>query len=85
MTDISKTASPESKSPGLAGKTKIEVLRQLLSRRHGATPSQIQTQLGWQPHTIRAAISRLRRSGLSVELDRSGRVVRYCAVRRRNQ
>ena len=56
---------------------KTEILRKLLSRRTGATVVQIQKQLGWQSHTIRAAISRLRSSGVPVELDRSGRVARY--------
>ncbi len=58
-------------------KSKTETLRKLLARRTGATVVQIQKQLGWQPHTIRAAISRLRSSGVTVELDRSGRVARY--------
>lgn len=60
-----------------AGKTKSADLQKLLSRRTGATVAQIQKQLGWQPHTVRAAISRLRSTGVSVELDRSGRVARY--------
>ena len=58
-------------------KPKTEMLHKLLARRTGATVVQIQKQLGWQPHTIRAAISRMRSSGVSVELDRSGRVARY--------
>ena len=58
-------------------KPKTEMLRKLLARRTGATVVQIQKQLGWQPHTIRAALSRLRSSGVTVELDRSGRVARY--------
>ena len=62
---------------GPVPKPKTEMLRKLLARRTGATVVQIQKQLGWQPHTIRAAISRLRSSGVTVELDRSGRVARY--------
>jgi DNA-binding transcriptional regulator PaaX len=53
------------------------MLRKLLLRKQGATVAQIQKQLGWQPHTVRAAISRLRSSGFSIELDRSGKVTRY--------
>lgn len=56
---------------------KTEILRKLLTRRTGATAAQLQKRLGWQSHTIRAAISRLRSSGVPVELDRSGRVARY--------
>jgi predicted ArsR family transcriptional regulator len=64
----------------LGGKSKTEILHSLLSRRHGATVAQVQQRLGWQPHTVRAAISRLRASGLTIELDRSGKVPRYRSV-----
>ena len=64
----------------LGDKPKTEILLSLLSRRHGATVAQVQQRLGWQPHTVRAAISRLRTSGLTIELDRSGKVPRYRSV-----
>lgn len=70
------SAKPPKHSDG----SKADVLRQLLLRRNGATLSQLQTRLGWQPHTVRAAISRLRGAGVSVELDRSGKVARYRVV-----
>ncbi len=79
-TETFKPASQATKPAGSAGKTKIEVLRQLLSRQNGAIPLQIQTDLAWQTHTVRAAISRLRRSGFLVELDQSGRVASYRVV-----
>ncbi len=60
--------------------TKTEMLRKLLSRRNGATVSQIQNRLDWQAHTVRAAISRLRSSGLLIELDRSSKSARYRLV-----
>lgn len=62
------------------GKTKTDALHKLLSRRNGATVAQIQKCLIWQPHTVRAAISRLRTSGVTIELDRSGKVARYRAM-----
>lgn len=70
--DAPKAAPPKRLPP-----SKTETLRKLLSRRTGATAVQIQKQLGGQAHTVRAAISRLRSSGVPVELDRSGRVTRY--------
>lgn len=79
-TETSKPSFQATKPAGSDGKTKIEVLRRLLLWRNGATPVQIQTDLAWQLHTVRAAISRLRQSGLSIELDRSGSVSRYRAV-----
>jgi len=78
--DAPKPAPPKRLPP-----SKTETLRKLLSRRTGATAAQIQKQLGWQPHTIRAAISRLRYSGLAIDLDRSGKVVRYHVVSGQDQ
>ncbi|KUJ76864.1 hypothetical protein AVO45_10235 [Ruegeria marisrubri] len=77
ITEALSTAPATSRSVKPAGKSKTEMLHKLLACRTGATVVQIQKQLGWQPHTIRAAISRLRSSGVPVELDRSGRVARY--------
>ena len=77
-TGIEGPAKPATTKNGV--RTKSEGLRKLLSRRTGATVAQIQKQLGWRPHTVRAAISRLRSTGVPVELDRSGRVARYRLV-----
>lgn len=41
-------------------------LASLLKRKSGASIGAIQTKLNWQPHTIRAEISRLRKQGLAV-------------------
>ncbi len=41
-------------------------LAKMVSRNSGATIEALQKHLGWQPHTIRAEISRLRKSGLVV-------------------
>lgn len=68
-------AKPRPSKP--AGGTKSGELCKLLSRRSGATVAQLQRQLDWQPHTIRAAISRLRSAGVPIELDRSRKVARY--------
>ena len=42
-------------------------LTKLLSRSRGASVLELEKALGWQPHSIRAAISGLRKSGLTVE------------------
>lgn len=52
-------------------------LEAMLSRPRGATQNQLEKALGWQPHTVRAAISRLRKSGADVILDRNGRTPAY--------
>ncbi|NND43569.1 MAG: DUF3489 domain-containing protein [Silicimonas sp.] len=51
--------------------TKAARLKTLLRRPKGATQKQLEKSLGWQPHTVRAAISRLRKGGTEVLLDRS--------------
>lgn len=63
-----KTAASKSKKARLVG---------FLERPRGATIGQLQKALGWQPHTIRAAISRLRKDGAEITLDRSGKTPTY--------
>lgn len=60
-----------------AGKSKKARLEALLGRPRGATLGQLQKALDWQPHTIRAAISRLRKDGTEITLDRSGKTPAY--------
>jgi hypothetical protein len=48
--------------------TKIELVAKLVGRKSGATVEQIQTLTGWQPHSIRAAISGLRKRGSKITL-----------------
>jgi hypothetical protein len=64
MTD--KATTPELKTPDHATVTTANrpaQLRKLLVRRCGATIPQIQQSFEWQPHTVRAAISKLRKTG----------------------
>ena len=49
----------------------------MLRRPKGATQEQLEKGLGWQPHTARAAISRLRKSGAHVLLNRSVKTRAY--------
>ena len=46
--------------------TKRAKLITLITRKSGASIDTLKKQLNWQPHTIRAEISRLRQSGLIV-------------------
>ena len=46
--------------------TKKAQLIQMLNRSSGVKIGTIETKLGWQPHTIRAEISRLRKHGYLV-------------------
>ena len=59
------------------GGSKKARLERLLGRPRGATIAHLQKTLGWQPHTVRAAISCLRKSGTEITLDRSGKTSAY--------
>ena len=62
-----------------AKKTKRDQLIALLGRKRSLTLEALSEALGWQTHTTRAAISRLRSSGLNVETIKNakGRPTRY--------
>lgn len=53
--------------------TKIDTLVKLISRKSGATIEQIEKATSWQPHTVRAAISRLRKRGMTVLLSQAAK------------
>lgn len=53
--------------PQAKSTTKKAELARLLGRKNGASLVQLQRATGWQPHSIRAAISGLRKDGLMVE------------------
>lgn len=48
-------------------KTKKDQLIALLRRKGGREMAQLVTALGWLPHTVRAALTGLRKSGFAVE------------------
>ena len=47
--------------------TKIDTVRKLLSRPTGASIAQLQKTTGWQPHSVRAALTRLRQKGHAID------------------
>lgn len=49
--------------------TKKAKLEALLARTKGATLAQLQKELAWQPHTVRAAICGLRKAGRTINLE----------------
>ena len=58
-----KAGKPER---GAKKPTRQAQLHKLLSRKTGATIAQIQKAFGWQPHTVRAAISAQRKAGFDI-------------------
>jgi hypothetical protein len=77
-----KTASPAALRPG----TKQALLVDLLRRKEGATIAEVVKATGWQPHSVRGAISGAlkKKLGLAVASDKvegRGRVYRIAAKR----
>ncbi|MDU8944351.1 DUF3489 domain-containing protein [Ovoidimarina sediminis] len=46
--------------------TKAATLRRLLARKSGADLAALQDATGWQPHSVRAALSGLRKAGYTI-------------------
>ena len=47
--------------------TKAAILLRLLTRKTGADLAALQSSTGWQPHSVRAALSGLRKAGYFVD------------------
>ncbi len=47
--------------------TKTAILRKLLSRKSGADLVALQSATGWQAHSVRAALSGLRKAGYIID------------------
>lgn len=47
--------------------TKATILRKLLCRKAGADLAALQSATGWQPHSVRAAMSGLRKAGYTID------------------
>ena len=62
---------PAAADPAAAGgiprQTKRDQLIQLLQQPEGATLAELTAALGWLPHTVRSAITGLKKSGHAVE------------------
>ena len=77
---MSASLSKHSKTkPNRASTTKKAQLIKLLDRKSGVHVALISAKLGWQPHTVRAALSGLRKAGfeLTAEKPTDGKLARY--------
>ena len=68
-TPVKRDAKKTPAASNRVAATKKAKLEALLSRTRGATVDQLQKELGWQPHTVRAAISGLRKAGHTIDLE----------------
>jgi DNA-binding transcriptional regulator PaaX len=57
--------------------TKIATILKLLSRPKGASIAELRKAIGWQDHSVRAALTGLRKKGHTVIRDNNGNVSRY--------
>jgi hypothetical protein len=57
---------PKSK-PTPPRETKAAILRRLLARKAGADLAALQLATGWQPHSVRAGLSGLRKAGYIID------------------
>ena len=60
----SDTRTGKAQKPQESKKKRLQVL---LRRKRGVSIAVLQKELGWQPHTVRAAISGVRKAGEPVE------------------
>ena len=60
-----------------APRTKTQTIQKLLSRSGGVTVAQLQKATGWQPHSVRAAFTLLRKKGHTVERNGAPGKARY--------
>ena len=83
---MTKTEEPDPKPAARArararkpAKTKATQLVELLSRSAGADLETMSRKLGWQAHTTRAALSRLRKAGYAISSEKpaGGKASRY--------
>ncbi len=70
-----RAGTRESGKPGPKGKTtsKKELLVELLSKPGGARVSKLVERLSWKSHTVRAALSRLRKQGHQIKTSKSAK------------
>jgi hypothetical protein len=62
------------------GRTKRALLIEMLSRVEGAAIGEMVEAMGWLPHTVRAALTGLRRRGFGIERCRTGGKTTYRIV-----
>jgi hypothetical protein len=69
MSDPVLTDQPPASSPAL---NKTEAVLELLNRAEGATSAELIEATGWLPHTVRAALTGLRKKGHAIERSKRG-------------
>ncbi len=73
--------------PAERPRSKKDQLIDLLRAKGGADVKALSDTLGWQPHTVRAALTGLRKAGIAIEKmpARDGELSRYRIIARRGR
>lgn len=65
---VKKESRPGSSRPQAAARsTKKAAIIKLLRRKQGATLAALQDATGWKPHSLRAALTGLRKTGVEIQ------------------
>jgi DNA-binding transcriptional ArsR family regulator len=80
LAETGPAAAAKTDPAGPARKTRAALVRDLVSAPSGASLSQLIAATGWQAHTLRAALSGLRKAGLTIERRRDGGETIYVAL-----
>lgn len=74
------TASKRGNSKAKPKITRLDQLQKLLTRDKGASIAEMTKATGWQSHSVRAALSGLRKKGFAIERTKRGNVSSYHIV-----
>ena len=58
-----------------SGSTKLDTILKRLGQKNGATLQAMQDATGWQPHSVRAALTGLRKNGHVIERSKDAKGV----------
>ena len=75
MTTKTTTKATKSKPTRKSARpvTKVETILSLVKRANGASLGALEKATGWQPHSIRAALTGLRKKGHAIERDKDAK------------
>lgn len=57
------------------GTTKLDVILKKLNHKNGVTIAALEKATGWRPHSVRAALTGLRKKGHAIERSKDGKGV----------
>lgn len=68
---LNKQSKPTAQTEGARPSGKLASILALVSRPEGAGISELQKTTGWQPHSLRAALTGLRKRGITIDRNRT--------------